>query len=192
MNPNHDKVSFLHIAAAISLAASIILLIENRRLNRLLGDAVHDHLTGLHTRKQLMKHLKRLEAGGAKSLPLSIIFIDVDGLKPINDEFGHRAGDLHLKTIANIIELNTHSGDISGRFGGDEFLIALSNTDFDEATLVAERLRCICESTPSKHPLSVSIGVATRWDVTIPIDQVIHESDERMYEEKERKKIQSL
>lgn len=183
----HQEVTPLQVVALVGVVASLILWLENRRLTGLLEDAAMDHLTGMYTRKQLMRRLKRLEMS-ERAMPLSVIYIDIDDLKPINDGFGHHAGDLHLKNVADIIEINIRPGDISGRVGGDEFLVALPNTGPDEAKIVADRLRRVCAESATDHPISISMGIATRYSSAIPIEQVIHDADERMYADKAARK----
>ncbi|MFA6963268.1 MAG: GGDEF domain-containing protein [Patescibacteria group bacterium] len=184
MNRKNDSVICLSAIALIGIAATAILTVENRRLASLLEEAATDHLTGIPTRRHLMRSLKRLEMGGVRSLPLAVLVIDANGLKETNDLHGHKAGDRLLQVIAEIIIENVRPNDIFGRLGGDEFIIVLPNTDLDGAELVAKRLQTACASSYFKYPVSVSIGIAVREDLSKPIDKIIHEADQEMYKAK--------
>ena len=184
MNQDHDKVSFLHIAAAIGFLATLILWLENKRLSSLLEEAAIDHLTGIPTRRHLMRNLKRLEVGGDRSLPLAVLIIDANGLKETNDKHGHKAGDRLLQVIAEMLIENVRPNDIFGRLGGDEFIIVLPNTSLEGAERVATRLHTACANSYFKYPVSVSIVIAVREDSSKTIDRVIHEADQAMYRAK--------
>ena len=129
--------------------------------------SVNDGLTGVFLRRYFSQRIEEAFNAGADSTnPLSLLVIDVDKFKIINDKFGHHAGDLILKEVARILEQNARGIDLISRFGGDEFAIGLPNTTKQEALQTAERLRLMVEShrfnldgTPFQT--SVSIGVAT-------------------------------
>ena len=127
------------------------------------------------------------------SSPLSVVMIDVDFFKPLNDSFGHAAGDVCLKQIAQILKNATRrSSDTIARYGGEEFCAILPNTPFEDALKLAEIMRCNVEDEAIPHPKSplgervtVSIGVAT----TTPTPQshspqLLAQADEMLYRAK--------
>jgi diguanylate cyclase (GGDEF)-like protein len=125
-----------------------------------------DDLTGLYNRRQLQVSLK---AGVANTdrydQPLSVLMIDVDRCKEISDNHGHEAVDEVLRIVATKVQDSLRTGDLVGRWGGEEFLVLLPWTDRGQAELVAERVREAVTSTEvvgdQLVPVSVSIGVAT-------------------------------
>lgn len=124
-----------------------------------------------------------------KGLTLSILMMDIDGFKIINDTYGHRAGDVVLTKVAAIMKGEMRALDILGRYGGDEFLVGLVHTDFEEALAVAERIRIAIEraeilvskDTPIK--VSASIGVRCLQD-ELTLDELINNADKKLYEAK--------
>ncbi len=137
---------------------------EDQRLSL----AMTDPLTGLYNRRYAASYLDRLEAQSAKSgKGFALMLLDLDRFKSINDRFGHIAGDEVLIDVANRLRSNIREVDLLARFGGEEFLIAMPNTDQQAAGLMAERLRRVVGETPvwSKAiqgdiPVTLSIGVA--------------------------------
>ena len=124
-----------------------------------------DGLTGMLNHRTfyetLEAELRRAQRYGGK---LSIMMADIDNLKPINDNFGHRAGDLAIKQISRQLSACIRQIDIAARYGGDEFSVILPNTSLTDAALVAERMVKMVKSTPmiweqSKVELSISVGV---------------------------------
>ena len=124
----------------------------------------HDHLTGLYNRRFFEEELKRLDT--ERQLPLSFIMGDLNGLKIINDVFGHSEGDRLLKEVAEILKKVCRSDDILARWGGDEFVILLPKTSISNAEEIVERIKKECKKTNSqKIPASLSIGAATKETV---------------------------
>lgn len=128
--------------------------------------AIRDSLTGLHNRhflnEALGRELARAKRGG---YPICFILMDIDLFKQINDTYGHAAGDLAIRYFAGILQEFTRAGDISCRYGGEEFLIVLPNTDIESAAQIAERLRSSVEG--AKIPvegfelqITISCGVS--------------------------------
>jgi diguanylate cyclase (GGDEF)-like protein len=131
-----------------------------------------DTLTRAHTRRYFIQRAA-VEFSRAKRHchPLSFIILDLDYFKRINDEFGHLAGDAMLKEIAKICKAKIRSMDLLGRFGGEEFIILLPETDVEGAVFVAERIRKTIEETDfifeehSMH-MTVSLGVTGADKIT--------------------------
>lgn len=126
--------------------------------------AVTDSLTGLYNRHKLQDSLDtEVERAKRYSRPLSIIMIDMDELKVINDTFGHAAGDEALKLVAKSIQRSIRKVDLGTRFGGDEFIVLLPEADCEEAVSVAKRIReAISAVEFDSGKLSVSMGVV-QW-----------------------------
>lgn len=153
---------------------------ENRRL------AVTDPLTGLNNRHKLQEVLAgELERASRYSRPLSIIMIDMDELKAINDSLGHPAGDEALKMVANSIEQCIRKVDLAARFGGDEFVIVLPEADVSVAASVAERINQEVKKLKIEgRSLSISLGVAS-WNKTFTTPEIfIDAADRAMYQAK--------
>ena len=159
--------------------------LELERLTGELGElAVHDALTGLYNRRgvDLMgrRAVTRANHDGNDACAL---FIDVDGLKSINDGLGHTAGDHVLIDVANVLRDAVRATDIVGRIGGDEFTAVLAGQSAPEAEQLRVRLELAIQSLPSVHsPASVSIGIATlHRGAAETLDDLIDSADRSMY-----------
>jgi diguanylate cyclase (GGDEF)-like protein/PAS domain S-box-containing protein len=166
--------------------------ITERKLaeKKILELSFNDPLTGIYNRRFLQEELKRLNK--KRRLPLSIMTLDIDGLKIINDTYGHLQGDRHLKKAANILTKICRSDDIIARMGGDEFTILLPNTSREDAKEIANRLTEECQKTNRRISLSFSIGIATKTEVSQKINHVMKEADDNMYLKKKKKKPSPL
>ncbi len=145
--------------------------------------AYHDNLTGLYNRDYFEKKIKEMDKG--KYLSLSIIMGDVNSLKLVNDAFGHKKGDQLLKTIADIIKKACRNEDIIIRWGGDEFLIILPNTDYKKATKIREKI--VDDCSIAKFDLiqpSIALGVATKTDINQDIQNIIKNAEKWVYKNK--------
>jgi two-component system cell cycle response regulator len=132
--------------------------------------AVTDQLTGLYNRRYLVTHTDAIFADpNTDQKPISILVIDVDHFKPINDTYGHEAGDLVLQELAKRIVSSVRGIDVACRYGGEEFVLLMPSTDSELASMIAERLRedieehpiVVDEETQKAISLTVSIGIAT-------------------------------
>jgi len=139
----------------------------NRRLQEanlaLREIAATDPLTGLSNRRdfeeRLVVELRRATRSGC---PLSLLFLDLDLFKRYNDRFGHPAGDELLVKLANLLVKTVRSSDLVGRYGGEEFVVLLPDTEEAGALVLAETLRCtVAERLAGRLPVTVSVGVAT-------------------------------
>jgi diguanylate cyclase (GGDEF)-like protein/PAS domain S-box-containing protein len=143
----------------------------------------HDRLTGLNNRAYFDNELERLDT--QRQLPLSLIVGDVNGLKLINDSFGHIHGDILLKKIADILRLCFRGDDIISRWGGDEFSIILPRTSYSEAVKIIDRVYESCkERSTNIMPLSMSMGAATKEDSSKTLKQLSKEAEDNMYQHK--------
>ncbi len=142
-----NKIVYLFVRIkALKNKQTIIILqdITERKLTelRLTRLAQHDGLTGLLNHRTIMKWLdQELKRAKHYRLPLSCILIDVDGFKQVNDQYGHLKGDQLLKKIAKALKVNLRASDLVGRYGGDEFLIVLTQTPLDQALIPARRIQ---------------------------------------------------
>lgn len=152
--------------------------------------SVRDELTGLYNRRQLQTELDRAKLQiDTLSIPFSICLIDIDRFKEINDNSGHLAGDTILKEFSCMARDSIRDTDILGRYGGDEFMLILPNTDLKGAVMHAERLRVYAhfldfqKILPQKH-ISLSIGVA-QYRRGEKIDDLISRADAALYQAKQ-------
>ena len=157
---------------------------ENKRLfEEIQRLAVTDSLTGLYNRHKLQDSLDtEVERAKRYSRPLSIIMIDMDELKAINDTYGHAAGDEALKLVAKSIQRSIRKVDLGTRLGGDEFIVLLPEADREEAASVAKRIReAILDAEFASGKLSVSLGVVQWHSGFSTTKDFVHAVDKAMY-----------
>ena len=147
----------------------------------------HDSLTDLYNRSYFDEELKRLKK--TRQLPLTVVMGDINGLKIINDTYGHEKGDLMLKKIAKILKECFRSEDVIARMGGDEFCIILPNTTKENAEKIIERINEKCTSRSTRiTPLSIAFGIKTKDTPDKKLREFIKEAEILMYENKRSKK----
>jgi diguanylate cyclase (GGDEF)-like protein/PAS domain S-box-containing protein len=151
--------------------------------------SLHDMMTGLYNRAFFEESVNYMDYNG--QFPISVIMIDVDGLKSTNDSLGHQVGDLLLQAVASILHGSTLGNDLVTRIGGDEFIILLPSTNAEHTPRVVERIEknLARENDSHKNPfvISLSIGCCT-CIVPGTLRNVIHSADINMYENKATKK----
>lgn len=158
---------------------------------RLMELATTDSLTGLHNRRYFMDTAtQEFERARRYQMPLSLLMIDADRFKSINDRFGHHIGDEVLKALAMIGRRQLREIDLLARLGGEEFAILLPQTDFADAWVVAERLRqTIAEHTvDTKQGLlnfTISLGLSSLDPVTADLDDLLRQADVALYQAKQ-------
>ena len=153
---------------------------RNKELNDI---AIHDRLTGVYNRAFYESII--IELDKEENLPISIIIGDVNGLKLVNDAFGHFKGDMLLKKIVEILRISCRKEDIIARIGGDEFIIILPSSDAEIAERVMRDIRESCEKADF-HPIkpSISLGFSVKYHIKQSINDVIKEADDYMYKRK--------
>ncbi len=150
-------------------AAIVAICIENAaNVQRLKRQGITDTLTSLNNRRFFEQRLQEeIEVSRRSKMPLSCMMLDVDYFKKVNDSYGHQVGDQVLREVASLIRAQLRGSDVLSRYGGEEFVALLSNTDSETAQDIAERVRSGIEkhifSLPSddKFNVTISIGVAT-------------------------------
>lgn len=179
----------------LSLAPLILCIISQNRhelFKQVLYLANHDSLTLAMTRRYFFQQSELLMQN-AKRHPFSIIMLDIDHFKNLNDQHGHYAGDLVLQHFARTVQHNLRNNDLFARIGGEEFVIFLQNVQLQEAHAIAERIRAITENSPisihTKAPLhiTVSIGIMHHnFTEQKTLQSLINNADNALYQAKKQ------
>jgi diguanylate cyclase (GGDEF)-like protein len=206
-----DRVEFLGVAETeltpavrAAIAALVVelddLRTEVRQLKARLQDAEaaadEDPLTSAKNRRAFVRELKRVAAFAQRyEIPASLVYIDLDGLKGVNDRFGHAAGDAALKAVANRLASHVRESDIVGRMGGDEFAVLLVQADLHTAHAKAEMLVRLVESEPVAagnwlSPVRISWGVR-QIDPAKDAEDMIADADAAMFAMKRARAAQA-
>ncbi len=154
--------------------------------------AITDQLTGLHNRRYMTSHLDNLMMQAAKSSkPLAFVIMDIDHFKAVNDTHGHDIGDEVLREFAKRLGANIRGIDLACRYGGEEFVVVMPETDASFAYSVAERLRKSIETTPieisrapGKISITISIGIAAWEGENDTAEALLHRADQALYSAK--------
>jgi two-component system cell cycle response regulator len=154
--------------------------------------AITDQLTGLHNRRYMSRHLDNLVVNAQNTnKPLAFLIMDIDHFKSVNDTYGHDIGDEVLREFASRISANVRGIDLACRYGGEEFVVVMPDTDFDLAMTVAERLRSGVEENPfviSREPgkldVTISIGIAASGHQDDTAEALLHRADQALYRAK--------
>jgi diguanylate cyclase (GGDEF)-like protein len=155
-----DAVVFGYVGLSTMVAFTVFAYALGRQADQLATLAGTDPLTGLLNRRAFEDRLKEEWARAIRyGTPLSLLLLDLDGLKELNDREGHRQGDMALRDVAFVLRAGCRTADIAARWGGDEFSVLAPATDRAEAFELADRVRASASETPTAR--TVSIGVAT-------------------------------
>jgi diguanylate cyclase (GGDEF)-like protein len=171
----------------------IALALSNLRLKQKLYQlAIRDGLTGLHNRRYMEESLEReIHRAKRKGTSLGILMMDIDHFKNFNDQHGHEAGDMLLKTIGNFLKNSVRADDIACRYGGEEFTFILPELTRETAVMRAEAIRSGIEQLRVNYrglelgKITLSIGVALFPQNGVTWEDTLHEADKALYEAKE-------
>ena len=167
------------------LAIGLVLLATDRLRGELEHLATHDPLTNALTRRHMNQALaQELERCRRHGRVMAILGLDLDQFKAINDVHGHQAGDQVLIRFVDRVSAQLRRGDQLSRFGGEEFVVLLPETELPEARQVAERIRAACENDPVTPNCTVSIGATACLPETDTVDTLLARADAAMYRAK--------
>jgi len=173
-----------------AIAPQIAVAIDREELRAKAGEfeqlSVTDALTGLLNRRYIEQRLdEEVKRSGRHGYPMSFLLLDVDHFKSYNDTYGHPAGDVALKLVADVIKDTLRGADVAARFGGEEFAILLPQTVDEEAGAIAERVRRNIEATEFPHrEVTVSIGVASCSSELCSTTGLVEAADKALYDAK--------
>lgn len=180
--------------AIVWLVVGIIDAFFGFRCGLYIRNIFKDELTGLYNRSFLVLFLKKvLLEVRAKKTSISLLMVDIDEFKQVNDTYGHLVGDIVLRQIGAILQKSIRKTDCVVRWGGEEFAVVLPVTDRDEASGIAERLRQNVagfdfNSSPVILKLTVSIGAVSLCD-SVEQDYLIRQADKALYQAKQTKNM---
>lgn len=182
-NISNSELNFLGLfAKQIELAITIADLFQAVK-----EQAITDGMTGLYNRRYFEEYIKK-EAIRAmrQNQKFTVIGLDLDHLKQINDTYGHNYGDIAIKTIAEVLKSNARSIDIAARMGGEEFNLILPAVDIEGGCIAAERIRKAIESVELEKigHITASLGIATYPDQSDDLEELLELTDQAMYESK--------
>jgi diguanylate cyclase (GGDEF)-like protein/putative nucleotidyltransferase with HDIG domain len=179
MDFNQAKINQLKIFADV-ITRAISKHLDNLKIKEL---SYYDSLTGLYNRRFFEVEMERLDS--QRQLPLSIIMADLNGLKIINDSYGHKKGDQMLNKAAEVLKSSLREEDILARQGGDEFIILLPQTDQNGTAKIIQRIKKKTAAVKNLElPLSIALGQATKTNSEEDIEEIIRQADNQMYENK--------
>jgi len=185
-----DWLTYSYVLIVTAVVFAVLGFALGRQTDRLAELSETDALTGLPNRRALIRHLVDEHRRSTRyQLPMSLLLVDVDGLKQVNDTGGHSAGDRLLRDVAAAIARNLRETDFAARWGGDEFAVVALNTSVDAARRSAERLvRGVEQQTrvARGRPATVSVGVASFEPARAPLalDALIRAADAALYRAK--------
>lgn len=180
----------------LTIGLSLQTAADLRRIDLLETENITDPLTRVYNRRYLDRRLEEEVARSKRySLELSVLMLDIDHFKRVNDTYGHQAGDVTLSTLGGLVKNSLRDLDVVARYGGEEFLVICTNTAIDGAALVAERLRQLIEShqveitdgtgTSQTIQISISIGAACLSASVDSKEKLVQAADQALYRAKE-------
>jgi diguanylate cyclase (GGDEF)-like protein len=174
-------IAYLGIALAVGFLSELLHR-ERMRAEKL---ALTDELTNLPNRRYLRVFLETEFAAARRGRPLVVVFFDLDRFKQYNDHYGHHAGDEALKAFATVLHTQTRSMNLSGRYGGEEFVAVLSSCEVPGALIFVDRVKkALRETQLSVGALTVSAGVAAFHSSMRSPEDLLAAADEALYEAK--------
>lgn len=184
------RAALVYMLLALAFHAALVALVVGRLLAELSYKARHDVLTGLLNRRAMEEAIgEQMQRGRRTGEILSLLMLDIDHFKSINDRFGHPVGDLALQHVAAILQANVREIDHLARIGGEEFLVLMPATSMDTARPLAERLREQLATHPlhwhgGSVDLSVSIGIAQSGGAHEETSRLLVRVDAALYQAK--------
>lgn len=191
-NPGYDTVFLERLAVKVSLCLSNVTAHEKLKIQ-----AHRDPLTNLHNRRVMESALQReFDRAWRYGSSLSLVFMDLDDFKLVNDTYGHDLGDRLLKHVADLLRQACRSSDLVTRYAGDEFVLLLPETGEEEASSFIERLARLFEENPFTEgdlilPVLGSLGVSTNGQPGVEThEQLLKRADQNLYRDKDRRRRQ--
>ena len=165
--------------------------IEVQYFDTIYSMMIHDGLTGVHNKRYFVESLEReLVRSNRHRRPLSLLMLDIDHFKQVNDTHGHLAGDEVLRELAHRLETTVRQDEVLARYGGEEFAVILPESDLDASCSLGERLRELVADAPVQVndlsiAVTVSLGIATtNGDRQASIEEIVSAADAKLYEAK--------
>jgi diguanylate cyclase (GGDEF)-like protein/PAS domain S-box-containing protein len=192
INPNTENLKDSTVQLASTVAGQVALSVASLRLRETLRDqSIRDPLTGLFNRRFMEESLEReLQRAVRKNHPVSVLFLDLDHFKRFNDTYGHDAGDLVLRSIAEVFRRFFRADDVSCRYGGEEFAIILPESSAENAAIRAEGLRAEAKKLKLQYrgqilgTVTLSIGIAVFPDHATTAEDLLKAADQCLYKSK--------
>jgi diguanylate cyclase (GGDEF)-like protein len=185
--------SFLSIQALTTLVFAAEVSERRRQEEHAKQLAVRDPLTGLANYRLLVERVEeQIKRYGRTGKPFSILLLDLDGLKKINDEYGHLVGSLAICRLAEVLHLSCRETDTAARYGGDEFALVMTESSAESAALVAQRVAQRLSQDAEEPRLSVSIGISEFPRDGATIEHLLSAADHALYNDKRQTHSSSL
>ena len=179
--------SFLSIQALLTLVFAAEVSERRRQEEHAKMLAVRDPLTGLANYRLLIERVgDEIKRYGRNNKPFSVLLLDLDGLKSINDQYGHLVGSLAICRVAEVLHLSCRETDTAARYGGDEFALVLPESSAESAAMVAKRVSERLAQDAEEPRLTVSIGVAEYPRDGATIEHLLNAADQALYNDKRR------
>ena len=187
-----ERAAYVYVGAATAVIFGICGYLLGRKIDALSQLSETDSLTGLLNARGFSARLcDELKRSRRYREPLTLLFVDLDGLKDINDLHGHRAGNVALRKATRVIRSELRETDVAARWGGDEFTLIAQKTGAETGLALADRIRRRIADRMAAWPLTASVGVATadpQNTTALEPTALLREADLAMYEAKKRGK----
>jgi diguanylate cyclase (GGDEF)-like protein len=184
-----DRLEYVYVGASTAIAFGMFGYVLGRQADRLAALSETDALTGLTNARGFFERLDdELARARRYGEPLALLLVDLDGLKHVNDRFGHSAGDEAIRSLADVIRSQLRATDVGARWGGDEFAVLAPDTPKAAALALAERIRVLIPQQSTNWEVSGSVGVAVidprSGDDVVDSATLMRAADAALYEAK--------